>query len=85
MYTMALKKSLKLCYRPEKALALNFSSSPPNNEKNNPKLDQAKLKLFELMSIYEEAIGLKEVKVAQQNVLEVSDSHFAIKIAYLFD
>ena len=85
---MALKKSLKICYRPEKALALKFSSSPniaPNNEKNNPKLDQAKLKLFELMSIYEEAIGLKEVKVAQQNVLEVSDSHFAIKIAHLFD
>ena len=40
-------------------------------EKTDTNLNKAKLKLFEIMSVYEEAIGLKEVKLAQQNVLEV--------------
>lgn len=34
-------------------------------------LDKSKNKLFEVMSIYEEAIGLKEIKEAQDQVLEV--------------
>ena len=33
--------------------------------------DISKAKVFELMSIYEEAIGIKEIKEAQQCVLEV--------------
>jgi len=35
-------------------------------------LDNTKIKVFEVMSIYEEAIGLKEIKEAQQSVLEVN-------------
>lgn len=34
-------------------------------------LENIKNKLFEAMSVYEEAIGLKEIKEAQQSVLEV--------------
>lgn len=34
-------------------------------------LDRGKEKLFEVVSIYEEAIGLKEIKEAQDNVLQV--------------
>lgn len=34
-------------------------------------LDRGKEKLFEVVSIYEEAIGLKEIKEAQDNVLKV--------------
>ena len=34
-------------------------------------LNKGKVKVFEVMSIYEEAIGLKEIKQAQDNVLEV--------------
>ncbi len=41
------------------------------NKKIDNLLDQGKFKLFELMSIYEEAIGLKEIKQAQDNVLQV--------------
>ena len=37
-------------------------------------LDNGKDKVFQVMSIYEEAIGLKEIKEAQHNVLEVA--HF---------
>jgi hypothetical protein len=54
-----------------------YSSSlqtPGSNSTNNrldKALDKGKVRLFELMSIYEEAIGLKEIKHAQQSVLEV--------------
>ena len=41
------------------------------NKKIDQMLDTGKLKLFEVMSVYEEAIGLKEIKQAQENVLQV--------------
>jgi hypothetical protein len=41
------------------------------NKSFDQMLEKSKLKLFELMSIYEEAIGLKEIKEAQENVLKV--------------
>jgi hypothetical protein len=44
-----------------------LTSSP----KVDSALDKGKEKLFEFMLIYEEAIGLKEIKEAQNNVLEV--------------
>jgi hypothetical protein len=52
------------------------SSSPASTQLTGNKqvdtvLDKSKEKVFELMSIYEEAIGLKEIKMAQQRVLEV--------------
>lgn len=34
-------------------------------------IDQSRVKLFELMYIYEEAIGLREIKRAQETVLQV--------------
>ena len=34
-------------------------------------LEKGKLKIFEIMSVYEEAIGIKEIKEAQQSVLDV--------------
>ena len=51
-----------------------------NNTKNadsisivaNNQLDYLKTKIFEAMSVYEEAIGLKEIKDAQQSVLDVN-------------
>ena len=39
-------------------------------------LDRSKQKLFEVVSIYEEAIGLKEIREAQENVLQVYLSQF---------
>lgn len=57
---------------------------------NNAVLDKTKLKLFELMSIYEEAIGIKEIKNAQQSVLEVKiclnkiDKNFEALFNFLF-
>ena len=41
------------------------------NKKAEDLIEKAKMKVFEVMSIYEEAIGLKEIKEAQDNVLEV--------------
>ncbi len=49
-------------------------------EKIDTNLNKAKLKLFEIMSVYEEAIGLKEVKLAQQNVLEVNTNSFFFEV-----
>lgn len=46
----------------------------PNSDEvktNENPLDVAKMKIFELVSVYEEAIGLKEIKEAQSNVLKV--------------
>lgn len=37
-------------------------------------IDQSRVKLFELMSIYEEAIGLREIKRAQETVLKVNQN-----------
>jgi hypothetical protein len=37
-------------------------------------IDQSRVKLFELMSIYEEAIGLREIKIAQETVLKVNQN-----------
>jgi hypothetical protein len=52
------------------------SENQPTALTDNPKvdsiLDKSKTKLFEVMSIYEEAIGLKEIKEAQDQVLQVS-------------
>ena len=67
-----------------------FKNKLPNDDSkvsaNNAVLDRTKLKLFELMSIYEEAIGIKEIKNAQQSVLEVIEwkkiSKSQIKIIY---
>lgn len=45
----------------------------PNSDEvktNENPLDVAKMKIFELVSVYEEAIGLKEIKEAQSNVLK---------------
>ena len=42
-----------------------------NNRKVESILNKGKIKIFEIMSIYEEAIGLKEIKDAQNQVLEV--------------
>ena len=42
------------------------------NKRIDEMLDTGKLKLFEVMSVYEEAIGLKEIKQAQENVLQVN-------------
>ena len=42
------------------------------NERIDDALDKGKDKLFAVMSIYEEAIGLKEIREAQHNVLQVS-------------
>ena len=52
---------------------LNSTSSTKltDNKQIDTILDKSKEKVFELMSIYEEAIGLKEIKLAQQRVLEV--------------
>jgi len=60
-------------------LAFKFSTSTTDKaptQSSNSILRNAKLKLFEIMSVYEEAIGLKEVKIAQQNVLEVKRLRF---------
>lgn len=46
----------------------NELSTRKNVDSINEKL---KVKLFEYMSIYEETIGLKEIKLAQQAVLDV--------------
>jgi hypothetical protein len=43
------------------------------NKNIDVKLDRLLQKLFQLMSIYEEMIGLKELKMAQQSVIEVID------------
>lgn len=42
------------------------------NKRVDQSLDRIIQKLFELMGIYEEMIGLKELKQAQQSVIEVS-------------
>ena len=72
-----------------------YSSSlqtPDSNSTNNrldKALDKGKVRLFELMSIYEEAIGLKEIKQAQQSVLEVviylffQSSNLNLKICWI--
>ena len=63
-------------------LALKFSTSTTDKaptQSSNSILRNAKLKLFEIMSVYEEAIGLKEVKIAQQNVLEVKTLKISLK------
>lgn len=56
-----------------KCSRLNSTSSTKltDNKQIDTILDKSKEKVFELMSIYEEAIGLKEIKLAQQRVLEV--------------
>ena len=56
-----------------KCSRLNSTSSTKltGNKQIDTVLDKSKEKVFELMSIYEEAIGLKEIKLAQQRVLEV--------------
>lgn len=46
------------------------------NQHVDKTLENVKVKLFEVMSIYEEAIGLKEIKEAQQSVLDVSREFF---------
>ena len=46
-------------------------SEPPKIKRLDKAMDKGKTRLFELMSIYEEAIGLKEIKQAQQSVLDV--------------
>jgi hypothetical protein len=65
-------------YKPKQTCL--YSTATPNRveiKENNTQpgniLDKGKAKLFEFMSIYEEAIGLKEIKEAQQIVLEVGD------------
>lgn len=40
--------------------------------------DRLKLKLFEYMSLYEETIGIKEIKLAQDAVLDVSISQLVL-------
>ena len=42
------------------------------NKNVDEKLDKLLQKVYQLMSIYEELIGLKELKQAQQSVIEVS-------------
>ncbi len=54
-----------------KRLNNSTSNQLTNNKKINDALEKSKVKLFEFMSIYEEAIGLKEIKEAQNMVLEV--------------
>ena len=43
----------------------------------NKLLDRSKRKMFELFSVYEEAIGLKEIKQAQNSVLEAENKFVA--------
>lgn len=64
----------------------NNSTTKLNEENSQPGniLDKSKAKLFELMSIYEEAIGLKEIKDAQQTVLEVSYQTIFILTKFCF-
>lgn len=52
-----------------------------NQDKNEPSglLGHGKVKIFEIMSIYEEAIGLKEIKEAQNNVLEAEKNFVAVQ------
>ncbi len=52
------------------------SIGPTGNHHLDKTLDNVKAKIFEAMSIYEEAIGLKEIKEAQQSVLEVCKKLF---------
>jgi hypothetical protein len=47
------------------------TTSLTGNQKVDSILEKSKNKLFEFMSIYEEAIGLKEIKEAQDQVLQV--------------
>ncbi len=54
-------------------MSLNFSLRAQTTASGEGGLlDTGKAKVFEVMSIYEEAIGLKEIKEAQHNVLEVA-------------
>jgi hypothetical protein len=74
--TSNLNKKTKCC----RSFSRNLN--PLNNKQDqqtnvltgNKQIDDTlfKLKVFELMSVYEEAIGLKDIKEAQQSVLDVS-------------
>ena len=73
----SLKTSSQTC---QKINQDNTPSSSVGDSNETPKkvvatvetvLDRGKEKLFEVVSIYEEAIGLKEIKEAQNNVLQV--------------
>jgi hypothetical protein len=76
-------KNIKLGRRIDifKLSRLNSTSTSTQltgNKQIDNVLDKSKEKVFELMSIYEEAIGLKEIKQAQQRVLEVKQLLFNI-------
>ena len=57
-------------HRPEPAKSSSIVFS--TNSSINSYLQAAYEKTLRLMSVYEEAIGLKEIREAQQKVLEVS-------------
>jgi hypothetical protein len=59
--------------RPLGAKWTHSSTGLTNEPKVSSILDKSKTKLFEVMSIYEEAIGLKEIKDAQDHVLHVKN------------
>jgi hypothetical protein len=53
-------------------LSCSFRTHATTTSGGEGLLDTGKAKIFQVMSIYEEAIGLKEIKEAQHNVLEVA-------------
>lgn len=63
-FLSSLKRSVHLSSR----LASKLESTKTLDTLN----DKLRVKLFQYMSIYEETIGIKEIKLAQDAVLDVS-------------